>query len=146
MGQWEEKLGAILNNPQAMSQIMSLAQSLGGQGEAQDTPDTETPSASPEAGAEGAQGQVWTPVDSEPAADTPLPGLELDPRLMEAGMRALSVWNDPDDPRAALLRALRPFLKEERRGKLDRAIHITRLSKAVRAALDGLQGGVRADV
>ena len=40
MGQWEEKLGAILNNPQAMGQIMSLAQSLGGQGETQDAPDT----------------------------------------------------------------------------------------------------------
>ena len=129
MGQWEDKLGAILNNPQAMSQIMSLAQSLGGQGDA--PPGADTP-------AETAEVQT--------APDAPAPGLDLDPRLMEAGMRALSVWNDPDDPRAALLRALGPFMKGERRAKLDRAIRIARLSKAVRTALDALQGGVKADV
>ena len=125
MGQWEEKLGAILNDPQAMGQIMSLAQSLGGQGPSE------------------------TDADKAPAEHTEAPStpdLDLDPRLMEAGMRALSAWKDPDDPRAALLGALRPFLKEERQGKLDRAIHITRLSKAVRAALDGVQGGGKGDV
>ena len=137
MGQWEDKLGAILNDPQAMSQIMSIAQSLGGQ-----APDTagqtvDSPSEPP------AQPAAET---APPAQDSPLPGLELDPRLMEAGMRALSVWNDPHDPRAALLQALRPCVAQERQGKLDRAIRIARLSKAVRSALDGLQGGVRADV
>ena len=137
MGQWEEKLGAILNNPQAMSQIMSLAQSLGGQGESQSVPDA--PAEAPQGDGTGPD---WTPV----ADDPPAPDLNLDPRLMEAGMRALSVWNDPDDPRANLLRALRPFFKEERLGKLDRAIRVVRLSKTVRAALDALQGGVRGDV
>lgn len=144
MGQWEEKLGAILNDPQAMGQIMSLAQSLGGQGAAQAAPKAapqaeETPGESAgEAGA--APGEGWAQVSAQP--DAP----ELDPRLMAAGMRALSVWNDPNDPRAALLQALRPFLKEERRGKLDKAIRVTRLSKAVRAALEGLQGGGQGDV
>ena len=134
MGQWEDKLGAILNNPQAMSQIMSLAQSLGGQDGAGPGADEPTEAApQPTQAAQAPQ-------------DSPAPGLDLDPRLMEAGMRALSVWKDPDDPRAALLRALGPFMKEDRQAKLDRAIRIARLSKAVRAALDGLQGGVRADV
>lgn len=36
MDQMEDKLGAILNNPQLMGQIMSMAQSLG-----QNTPDQE---------------------------------------------------------------------------------------------------------
>ena len=125
MGQWEEKLWAILNDPQAMSQIMSLAQSLGGQ-------------------APSSTGEEETPAENTEASSTP--GLDLDPRLMEAGMRALSAWKDPDDPRAKLLHALRPFLKEERQAKLDRAIHITRLSKAVRAAMDGVQGGGKGDV
>ena len=134
MGQWEDKLGAILNNPQAMSQIMSLAQSLGGQDDA--GPGADGPA---EAAPQPAQ-------EAQAPQDSPAPGLDLDPRLMEAWMRALSVWKDPDDPRAALLRALGPFMKDDRRNKLDRAIRIARLSKAVRAALDGLQGGVRADV
>lgn len=140
MGQWEEKLGAILNDPQAMGQIMSLAQSLGGQGAAQAAPQAEETPGESAGDAGAAPGEGWAQVSAQP--DAP----ELDPRLMAAGMRALSVWNDPDDPRAALLQALWPFLKEERRGKLDKAIRVTRLSKAVRAALEGLRGGGQGDV
>ena len=135
MGQWEDKLGAILNNPQAMSQIMSIAQSLGGQGPA-----------APESESTSDTAPVSEPPMEPVQAPADVPGLDLDPRLMEAGMRALSAWNDPDDSRARLLQALGPFLKEERRGKLDKAVRIVRLSRAVRTALDGLQGGVRADV
>lgn len=133
MGQWEEKLGAILNDPQAMSQIMSLAQSLGG-GQGQPP-----------------QGQQETTQPAQPQ-DEPPPapaeeGPALDPRVMEAGLRALSVWQDPADPRAALLQALRPFIRAERQAKVDKAIRIARMSKAVRAAVEGLQGGgARADV
>lgn len=137
MGQWEEKLGAILNDPQAMSQIMSIAQSIGG-GPGQPGQDTQEPAPPPiQAPAEPA------PDDQAPDPDA-APG--LDPKVMAAGLRALSVWQDPEDDRAALLQALRPFMKEERQSKVDRAIRIVRLSKAVRAALDGLQGGGMADV
>lgn len=132
MGQWEEKLGAILNDPQAMSQIMSIAQSLGGE-PSQASQDAGEPVQPPEHAAEA-------------PSDVQESGPDLDPRVMAAGLRALSVWNDPEDGRAALLQALRPFVKEERRSKVDRAIRIVRLSKAVRAALDGLQGGGMADV
>lgn len=125
MGQWEEKLGAILNNPQAMSQIMSIAQSLGG-----DQPPEQTPQG------EGEDTQP-TEVPSSPTEDAPA----LDPAVMEAGLRALSVWQDRSDPRSTLLQALRPFLREERQAKVDKAVRIVRMSKAVRAALEGLQGG-----
>lgn len=139
MGQWEEKLGAILNDPQAMSQIMSIAQSIGGgTGQpGQDTPQPEPAAPSAEAPDQPPQTAQDTGADAE---------LGLDPKVMAAGLRALSVWQDPEDGRAALLQALRPFVKEERQSKVDRAIRIVRLSKAVRAALDGLQGGVKADV
>ena len=121
MAQWEEKLGAILNNPQAMSQIMSIAQSLGG---TQEQEGESVPDAAPE-------------VPPEPPAQAP----ELDPKVMEVGMRALAAWQEPGDSRSALLQALRPLVKEERRGKVDKAIQITRLSKVVRVVLDGWQGG-----
>lgn len=42
MDQMEEKLGAILNNPQLMQQIMAMAQSLG-----QQTPQKEAPPPQP---------------------------------------------------------------------------------------------------
>lgn len=139
MAQWEEKLGAILNNPQAMSQIMSIAQSLDGGQSAQENPGAPSPaqaaSAAPDAQAPAAEAV------SPPAPEPPVPGLDLDPRLMEVGMRALAAYQDQDNSRGALLQALRPFVKEERQSKIDKAVQITRMSKVVRAALDGLRGG-----
>lgn len=121
MAQWEDKLGAILNNPQAMSQIMSIAQSLDGAQDAQSVPDADA-----------------TP--AEPAVQSAAPTPELDPKLMEMGMRALAAYRDPNNDRAALLQALRPFVRESRYGKIDKAVQIARLSKVVRAALDGWKG------
>lgn len=123
MAEFEEKLDAILNDPQAMGQIMALARSLGGTGDRQAAPPP-----SQEA-------------NDEPA-DHPSPGgLSLDPRLVEVGMKALSAYQDTDNKKAALLQALRPFVKEERAAKVDKAVEIARLSKAIRAVLDGLKGG-----
>ena len=132
MAQWEEKLGAILNDPQTMSRIMSIAQSLEG-GKDVSEPQSE-PESAPVAEAV---------VEAEPAAGAggDPGGPDLDPRLMEVGMRALSAWQGPDDSRTALLQALRPFLKAERHGKLDKAVRITKLSRVVRAALDTYRGG-----
>lgn len=126
MAQWEDKLGAILNNPQAMSQIMSIAQSLDGAQGSQSVPDAPDPDA-----------QVTS---TEPVSQPADMGLELDPKLMEVGMRALAAYRDPNNDRAALLQALRPFVKESRYGKIDKAVQIARLSKVVRAALDGWKG------
>lgn len=124
MAEWEEKLGAILNDPQAMAQIMSIAQSLGGQ---------------EQEGASAGAVPPDTASDAPPEPSAPTP--ELDPKVMEVGMRALAAWQEPGDSRSALLQALRPLMKEERRGKVDKAIQITRLSKVVRVVLDSWQGG-----
>ncbi len=118
MAEWEEKLGTILNDPQAMSQIMALAKSIGG---GEERPATST-----------------APTVSEPE---PPPAEGFDPRLMEVGMRALAAYQDADDRKTALLQALRPFLQEKRYKKVDKAIQIARISKAIRAVLDGLKGG-----
>lgn len=123
MGELDEKLNAILGNPQAMGQIMALAQSLGGQGEVGRTSE-----------------EVETPPPS-PMGDggNPLFGLgDLDPRLMQVGMRVLQEYQRGDDKKTALLTALRPFVKEERYEKLDRAIQIARLSRVIRVALEEL--------
>lgn len=114
MGDFEEKLDSILNNPQAMSQIMSLAQSLGG-------------SMSNDAAPAHTEPPVPPPVDS---------GLQLDPQLLSGIMSLLSSYNDQDDQRVALLTALRPFVKERRYAKLDKAIQIAKLSRMARMALD----------
>lgn len=41
-----------------------------------------------------------------------------------------------DDKRTALLTALRPFVKEQRYAKLDKAIQIAKLSRLIRSGLD----------
>lgn len=126
MAEWEEKLGAILNDPQAMAQIMSIAQSLGGgPGNGGETP---PPTQSDTA-------QVTEPPAPEP--ETP----SLDPRLMAMGMRVLGAYQGQDNQRAALLQALRPYVKPERYAKVDKAVQIAKLAKAIRVGLDGVLGG-----
>ncbi len=65
----------------------------------------------------------------------------LDPRLLTLGARIMSEYNSDDGGRTALLQALRPFVKERRYAKLDRAIQIAKLSRLIRVALEVLRGG-----
>lgn len=133
MSGFEDKLNAILNNQEAMGQIMALAQSLGKQ-EQKDTP--EQPDLAREDG--------YVPVDQQEAALPAvgqLPDLGaimggVDPGMMQMGMRLLQEYNRDDDRNAALLSALRPFVKAERFAKMDRAIQIARLSRVIRVLFD----------
>lgn len=49
-------------------------------------------------------------------------------------MTLLSEYSAQDDKKAALLSALKPFLKPERQEKIDQAVRIARLTRVVRAA------------
>lgn len=126
MGDFEEKLESILNNPQAMSQIMSLAQSLGGGSSAQSAPPQEEP--------------------SPPSPSSPDLGLTLDPKLLGSIASLMGQYNRNDDQRVALLNALRPFVKEQRYEKLDKAIQIAKLSRVARMALELFRAKEDSDV
>ena len=65
---------------------------------------------------------------------------EMDPRLMQLGLGLMKNCRERDARNAALLRALRPFLKEERRAGLDRALQIVGVTRIIRAALDTMGG------
>ena len=121
MGEFEARLEQILNNPDTMGQIMSLAQSLGGAAAGASPP----PPAQQPAHAEGSADS------SGPAAAGPA----LDPQLLSGIAALLGNLDQGDDDRAALLHALRPFVREERRAKLDQAARIARLTRLVRSAL-----------
>ena len=151
MSELEEKLENILGNPQAMSQIMSLAQSLnlggpGSSGQEQSQPQSQPP--------EPASGPVPPPQGGEaPAAPPPAPpaapaGLDglggmlgalgnLDAGTLSAAASLIGQFSGGgDDRRTALLNALRPFVKEERYAKLDKAIQIAKMSRLIRSGLD----------
>ena len=112
MAELEEKLNAILSDPQAMGQILSAAKALSG---AQEEEDTSSFSADDPS--------------NEEAVD-PLSALnQLDPRLIQTGMRLLSEYTAGDDRKTALLEALKPFLRQERQAKVDQAVRIARLAR-----------------
>lgn len=141
MAEFEEKLGSILNNPQAMAQIMALAQSLSGGSASQTGTPPGDPSPLPCPEVREAEFVPVSAPEAPPAApEAPFAGLDLDPKLLSLGMRALGAYRDQSDDKARLLQALRPFVKEKRYGRIDQAAQIARISKAIRAVLDGLKG------
>ena len=65
---------------------------------------------------------------------------QIDPRMIQIGMDVIRQVQGTEDRNAALLNALRPFLREERQARLDRALQIARTAKLVRAVMDVLGG------
>ena len=119
MGEFESKLEQVLNDPNAMGQIMALAQSLSG-GSAQPPQESSAQNAPPPP----------PPQEGAPA---------MDPKLLGGIATLMGQLNQGDDQRVALLNALRPFVKKERYARLDQAIQLARLSRVVRAALEMLR-------
>ena len=100
MDELEQKLGAVLNNPQLMQQIMSMAQAMGSQ-----PPQTE-PQRQPEQ-------------QAMPAID---PG-------MLTRLAGLSRQSSIDRDQQALLKALNPYLSKDRIGRLERAMRAAKMAK-----------------
>ena len=106
----EDKLGALLSNPQLMQQIMSMAQSLG-----QSAP------AAP------------SPPQPDPAPQPPtMP--DIDPAMIGKIM-SLAGKSNIDRNQRALLCALEPYLTKERLQKLEKAMRAARLAGAVSTIL-----------
>lgn len=138
----QQQLQAILGDREAMGQIAALAQALSG---GQSAPAAEPP-----------QGEEYLPVEApavtteEPTAEAaPLPDLsalmgalgEVDPKLIQFALGLFSEYSAKDDEKAALLAALKPFLKAERLEKMEKAEKIARLSRVVRSAIAMLKEG-----
>ena len=109
MAEFEETLNHILGDEAAMGQIMALARSLSG--EQEETPKTGEP----------------------PDLSAMLGG--LDPALLRVGTELLQSTQGQNQRTAALAQALKPFLREERRDRLDRAVRIAGAVRLATAAL-----------
>jgi len=122
---FNDQLNSILSNPDAMSQIMQLAQSLSGE--------QEEPQAAP-------------PPPPKPTAQ---PGGDLfsslaggiDPGLMIKLLPLIRELGSPQNSNARqLLYALRPYLKSERQEKVERALQLARLFHMGKKFLTGREG------
>lgn len=118
MGEFEDKLNGVLNNPQEMEKIVTLARSLMGGGET-----TQVQAAAPP-----------PPPASVPAPSTGSSGISemlgnIDPGMVKKLAQGLSGGVGS----AALLKAMTPHLKDARQGQLKRALAIAQVVKAAKA-------------
>lgn len=112
----ENKIGEILGNPEAMAGILSLAKNLG-----------LTPS-------EPSEPQA----PQEPQTSAPPPPSQQPEALAGSMAQLLSLAGSMGGKELALLQALRPLLRENRREKLDRAIQAARISQIAGTAMKTL--------
>ena len=130
MAELEEKLNTILNDKEAMGRIMALARSLTGEEQIQ-TAETSPP--------EGG--------DSPPQEDDLSDLLtQLNPEMIQTGLSILRQAREGEERSAGLLSALRPFVREDRRSRLDRAMELTRMARIFRAVLGTVRKGGREGV
>ena len=108
MAEFDDKLNSLLSNPEAMDQIMKMAQSLMGGGQ---TPEGTAPSA---------------PGGPAPQSGPP-PGDGFDPMLLAKFLPLLQDLRQSNSQTTQLLYALRPFLKEEKQSKVERAVKLAHL-------------------
>ncbi|MBQ8390819.1 MAG: hypothetical protein IJX52_07580 [Oscillibacter sp.] len=123
MAEFDDKLNSILSDPNAMAQIMQLAQSFGGGGDT-------TASAPP------------PPVQKTESAFNPLGALGgMDPGLLIKLLPLVQELGGSQDSNARrLLYALSPYLKPERQAKVDRALQLARLFHVGRQFLTKWEG------
>lgn len=106
MDDMEEKLGSILNNPQMMQQIMSMAQSMGGQSSNRPEPPKKQ--------------------------EAMLPEIDLATIQKISGLAQKS---SIDKREQALLRALGAYLSKDRISKLEKAMRAAKMAKLASSAL-----------
>ena len=128
MAEFDEKLNSLLSNPDALSQIMQLAQSLSG-GQTEESPPPPPPAFS---------APKFTPPTGNLLSS--LTG-GLDPGLLMKLLPLIQELGSQQDSHArTLLYALRPYLKEERQEKIERALQLAKLFHLGKKFLAGWEG------
>ena len=141
MAEFEDKLNAILSDPDTLGQIVSIARALTGEGAepAGETSSAPPPQSLPASGDAPAQPDLSALLNllsgQNSGTDNPLSALgNLDPKLIQAAMTLFAEYSAADDKKIALITALKPFVKPELYAKVDQAVQIARLSRVIRVA------------
>ena len=139
MAEFDEKLNSILSNPDAMSQIMQLAQSLGGGAPGSGDPPPQTGWGSQPA----PQQAGWSQPPPGGSGGDLLSSLAggLGPKLLSRLLPLIQELGGQRDSNARnLLYALRPYLKSDRQDKIERALQLARLFHLGKKFLSGWEG------
>ena len=142
MAEFDEKLNALLSNPDSMAQIMRLAQSLSGDTEGGSGQESQQQHQQEHHQQEHHQEHQHHQEPPQSSADllSSLTG-GVDPKLL---MRLLPLVQElggqRDSNARALLYALRPYLKPERQEKVERALQLARLFQIGKKFLSGWEG------
>lgn len=118
MSEFEDRINSILGDPAQMDKITKIAKSL--------------------MGGETAEPEERSGVDNPLAALFGSDGEEM--AALGRISRALGAQSEQDREKTALLEAMKPYLSEKRRRKMDKAMKIARLTRIARAAM-GESGG-----
>ncbi len=130
MSEFEDRINSILGNPEEMEKIMNLAsQFMGGA-------DKKEESAPERSG--GAQNQSSGAGPGGLDALGSLGGFDME---MFSKMSRLMSQVKGGSEKTELLRAMGPYLKQERREKLEKAVRFARIAKVAGAALREYGGG-----
>ena len=130
MSEFDEKLNALLSDPDRMAQIMQMAQTLSGtsattQQQSPPPPPPPQPQAAP-----AFNGDILSSLTGG-----------LDPKLL---MRLLPViqelGSDSNSSARTLLYALRPYLKQERQARIERALQLAKLLHIGKKLFAGWEG------
>ncbi len=132
MSEFDEKLNALLSDPDRMAQIMQMAQSLSG---AAAPPPPAPPPAPPPTRPET--------TSAPPVGTDLLSSLTggIDPQLLTRLLPLIrELGSDSGSGARALLYALRPYLKQERQERVERALQLAKLLHIGRKVLTNLEG------
>ncbi len=132
MAQWDDTLQAILNDPQTMGQLFSIAQSISGGADNAPAPE------------EALSPQETAPPPPEGNPLLALGGIgDLDPKLLSIGLTLLSSLSQEDSRSGVLLQALKPYLSEKHLKHMDKAIQIAKYTRLISTAYQLFQGDRR---
>ena len=126
----EEKIGALLSNPELMKSIMTMAQSLG-----QTPPQQEPPPPQQQK-----QAQPQQRPTSPPKSALSIGKNELE---MISKISALSQQTGLDRQEQSLLKALNPYLSKDRLEKLEKAMHAAKMAKFATVAFSQPGGAIK---
>ena len=125
MSELEDKLNKILSSPAEMEKIMGLAKSLSGSLGAQPSGESAAASAGPIPDLSGIGSTLK----------------DLDPKIFRLVTRLVGEYTAGKNDKAALLGAIKPYLKEDRREKIDKAADIAKLARLAKIAFSEFSGG-----